>query len=228
MRLYRALLVLYPRAFRREFGEPMAQLFGDQLRDSGRRAWLRTAPDLIFTVPRLRIEAVMSSINSAPRVAAFAFIVLAGVVVAMGLGGPLVVFVALALAGVLFGQRRLIASARRGGRAPLRHAVVQTWWAPVAALIGGAEILFGIGTVFEASNWGGRIVGSSLLLACGAGMLFGLMRRPFSREAGNALILITTIPALIFFWVIVPTVLAIVVWVGVLTSGFSDEPVPAT
>lgn len=228
MRLYRTLLVLYPRAFRREFGEPMAQLFGDQLRDRGTRAWLRAAPDLIRTVPQLRIEAVMSSINSAPRVAAVAFIVLAGVVVATGFGGPLVVFVALALAGVLFGQRSLMASARRGGRAPLRRAVVQTWWAPVAALIGGAEILFGIGTVFEASNWGGRIFGSSLMVACGAGMLFGLMRRPFSREAGNALILITTIPALIFFWVIVPTVLAIVVWIGVLTSGFSDEAVPAT
>jgi hypothetical protein len=51
------------------------------------------------------------------------------------------------------------------------------------------------------------------------------MRRPFARESGNAVILVATVPALLFFWVIVPTVLALVIWVGVLTSGFNEQPV---
>jgi hypothetical protein len=52
-KIYRKLLRLYPEQHRREFGEPMAQLFRDQCRDawmSGRhrglaKLWLRTLPD---------------------------------------------------------------------------------------------------------------------------------------------------------------------------------------
>jgi len=36
------------------------------------------------------------------------------------------------------------------------------------------------------------------------------------RQGGNALIMITTIPALAFFWLVVPTVAALIVWVGVI------------
>lgn len=226
MRFYRALLVLYPRSFRRVYAEPMLQLFADQQRDLGRRAWLRVAPDLIKTAPMQRIEAVMSSRTARP-VAAAAVAVAGLAVVALGVGGPAVFVVALAVAGVLWGQRKLVLGVRRGGRAPLRHAVTQAWWAPVAAFIGVAQILFGIGTVFEASNMGGRIIGSSVMMGIGAVMLFGLMRRPFSREGGNVLILLATVPALTFFWVVIPTVLAVIVWIGVLTSGFSDEKVAA-
>jgi hypothetical protein len=34
-RAYQALLVLYPFEYRREYGEPMTQLFADRLRDEG-------------------------------------------------------------------------------------------------------------------------------------------------------------------------------------------------
>jgi hypothetical protein len=120
-------------------------------------------------------------------------------------------------------------SSDRWQRAPLRQAVTQAWWAPVAAVLGAVTVAAGIGTVFDAHNLGGRVVGSSLLLAFGAALLLGLVRRPYSREAGNALILVGTIPAFPFFWLIVPTVAAIVVWVGVFTSGYAERPagVPA-
>jgi hypothetical protein len=227
VRIYRSLLVLYPRAFRREYAAPMAQAFGDLRRDRGRRAWLRTVPDLIRSVPPLRIEAVMSTAKSAPLVVSLALVVLGGAVLVMGFNGfgPLVPIVILGLAGAVYLWRHVATSVRGGGRAPLRHAVVQTWWAPVAALIGVVEVVFAIGTVFEASNWGGRIIGSSVMLAFGAMMLFGLTRRPFAREAGNSLILLATLPAVTFFWVIVAPVLALVVWVGVISSGFSEKPV---
>ncbi|HEY1789307.1 MAG TPA: hypothetical protein VGJ73_14200 [Verrucomicrobiae bacterium] len=53
-KIYRMFLRLYPAPHRREFGDPMAQLFRDQCRDawnSGRHSgllklWLRTLPDL--------------------------------------------------------------------------------------------------------------------------------------------------------------------------------------
>jgi hypothetical protein len=220
--LYRALLVLYPRSFRVDYGDPMAQLFADRVRDVGAKAWLRALPDLVRTVPVERIEAVMSRLGPRASVLALAFAVLGATAVSIGIGGGAVIPIAVAVVAVLVSQRRLFASLG-GERAPLRHALVQAWWAPVAGLLGGAMILFGIGTIFEAHNLGGRIVGSSLLMAFGGAMLYGLMRRPFARMPGNALILLATVPALPFFWLVVPTLAAIVIWAGVLSSGF-EEP----
>lgn len=224
-RLYRSLTVLYPRGFRAVYGEPMAQLFADSVRDVGARAWLRALPDLVRTVPPQRIEAVMSRVGSTGRVLALAFAVLGAVAVSTGIGGGLVPLLAVGVVAVLVRQRRLFASLA-GERAPLRHALVQSWWAPVAGLLGLAMLLAGVGTVFDAHNLSGRIVGSSLLVAFGAGMMLGLARRPFDRTAGNALILLTTVPAIALWWLIVPAVAAVTVWVGVLAAGF-DEPAVA-
>jgi hypothetical protein len=223
--LYRALTHLYPRAFRRAYAQPMAQLFADRFRDVGVRAWLRAVPDLIRTVPTERIEAAMSRLGSRGPVLALAVAVVGATIVAIGLGAGAAPVVAVAVVALLVSQRRLFASVG-GERAPLRHALAQAWWAPVAGLLGLATLLAGVGTVLEASNLGGRVVGSTLLLAFGAAMLVGLMRRPFHRTAGNAMILIATIPAMALWWVIVPAVAAIAVWVGVLASGF-DEPAVA-
>jgi len=56
-RLFQRLLVAYPKAHRREYGPPMAQLFRDQCREAWRRGrawaltwlWLRVLPDLVKT-----------------------------------------------------------------------------------------------------------------------------------------------------------------------------------
>lgn len=56
-RIYRALLTLYPPAFRLRFADEMVQLFGDQLRDAQSRdrplgvmtAWFRILGDLLVT-----------------------------------------------------------------------------------------------------------------------------------------------------------------------------------
>lgn len=222
--LYRALIVLYPRSFREDYAEPMAQLFADRVRDVGARAWLRALPDLLRTVPVERIEAVMSRLGPGARVLALAFAVVGATVVTMGLGAGAVPVVAVAVVAVLVSQRRMFA-ALGGERAPLRHAAVQAWWAPVAGLLGLATLLAGVLNIVEANNLGGRVVGSSLLLAFGGAMLFGLVRRPFERTAGNALILLGTIPAMVLWWAIVPPIVAVTIWVGVLASGFEEPAV---
>lgn len=227
--LYRALLLLYPRRFRQGYAGPMAQLFADCVRDQGSRVWLRTLPDLVRTVPKQRIEAVMARVASGARPVVLVFVVLAAAVAVIGfMGRGAILFGGLALVGALATQRGVFASLRSGERAPLRHALVQAWWAPVAGLLGLAMVLFGVGTVFEASNWGGRVFGSAVMTAFGAAMLLGLRRRPFDRQAGNSLILLATIPPLLFFWMIVPPLAAVLVWIGVLTSGFGDRPVVST
>ncbi len=227
--IYRSLLWLYPRSFRNDFAEPMSQLFADRLRDRGPRVWLEAAPDLVRTFPVQRMEAAMARLSPGARVASLAVIVVAAVIVTVGLGGgPSPLLLAIALVGgivAIVKQRRLVLPF--GERAPLWPAVTQAWWAPLAALLGVAMLVFAVGTVFEAHNWGGRIFGSAFMLALGSCMLLGLMRRPFDRVTGNSMILVATIPAFAFFWVIVPAVVALIIWVGVLSSGFSDEPAVA-
>lgn len=60
-RVYRLLLMAYPSKYRREFAEPMAQHFRDQLRAASAENrlagfWFRTLTDLIRTVPLRHLE----------------------------------------------------------------------------------------------------------------------------------------------------------------------------
>jgi hypothetical protein len=76
-RVYRALVRLYPAAFRTRFGDEMVMLLGDQLRDARAsggisgpaRTWLATVGDLVETVPAehaARHRAVARSMAIAP------------------------------------------------------------------------------------------------------------------------------------------------------------------
>ena len=56
---YRAVLMLYPRGFRRTYGPQMAQLYSDQRRERGWRAGLTAARDLLVTLPVQYTEAFM-------------------------------------------------------------------------------------------------------------------------------------------------------------------------
>jgi predicted permease len=60
-RAYRALLHLYPRDFRRRFGDDMCDLFRDRLRHDEQhpaRLWLHVAPDLIGSAAHERMRAL--------------------------------------------------------------------------------------------------------------------------------------------------------------------------
>jgi hypothetical protein len=62
--LYRILLKVYPRRFRREYAEAMAQCFRDQMRGAdttGKRVclWLRTLADLALSIPARHWERVI-------------------------------------------------------------------------------------------------------------------------------------------------------------------------
>ena len=226
---YRVVLHAYPRSFRRDYGDAMTQLFADRVRDVGAKAWLRVVPDLARSVPQQRIEAVMSNLSTGKRVVGIVAFVILLAVATFGLGGPGVVLpVVGAVALLAASQRRYFRSMVGGDRIRLHRSVVQTWWAPAAAVIAAGEIALGIDNAFSASNWGGRTFGAVVPVLIGAAMLYGLMRRPFARAAGNGLILLATIPALMFFWAVLPPLLAIVVWIGVLSSGFDQEPAIAS
>lgn len=65
VRAYRALMRLYPRQFRNEYGADMAQLFCDQCNDDPTwRVCVRSALDLAITIPHQHLEKRMRRIPS--------------------------------------------------------------------------------------------------------------------------------------------------------------------
>ena len=64
-RTYRRMIALYPNELRREYGDDMEFVFNELIADRGVRvAMTRTTIDLIVTVPRYRLEAVMTKIHA--------------------------------------------------------------------------------------------------------------------------------------------------------------------
>jgi hypothetical protein len=102
--LYRRLVALYPREFRDEYREDLAATFATQLIDDGAlRCWLRTARDLIVTLPSQHLESRMHR-SSSSRVAMIALALAVGfTVAAVALGGSLyaVILLVVAMAGLV-------------------------------------------------------------------------------------------------------------------------------
>lgn len=98
MRIYRALLHLYPRRFRREYGDDMVALLEDQLRDEpALRVVGRTARDLVVSVPTRHLEADVKRSSSIVLIVIFGSIAIAADVFG-GYVGPAIALVMFAAA----------------------------------------------------------------------------------------------------------------------------------
>lgn len=65
VRVYRSLLLLYPRDFRDRYTDDLVQTLTDLSGELGpRRAWRRVTLDLVVTIPRYRLETVMNDERS--------------------------------------------------------------------------------------------------------------------------------------------------------------------
>lgn len=109
---YRSLLRLYPREFRRDYGDDLVQTFADLVADCGpRKAWTRTAGDLIVTVPRYRLEHIMNERHSATALAAATLALTVGGILSVLAGFYPGGVLLLAAAGLAFSQRSRLARA---------------------------------------------------------------------------------------------------------------------
>lgn len=90
VRLYRSLLVAYPREFRQEFGDDMVQSFRDlmHLSSDRRGVWWRTARDLLGSSARERGSVLMPS----GRPSTGALVAMIAAIVAIMVAGPGVFF----------------------------------------------------------------------------------------------------------------------------------------
>lgn len=131
-RVYGALLALYPRRFRREYGEDMVLLFAEQLRDENAwRVYSRAATDLALTVPTSYLEVVMKTSTSPFLSMFFGAVAVAGIMFAVVSGTNGALAIAGAGTAVLAGGLSLISYRRNRPLAP--PTVANGWWKLLAA-----------------------------------------------------------------------------------------------
>jgi F0F1-type ATP synthase assembly protein I len=146
-RAYRALVHLYPREFREEFGDDMVALFRDQYRDES--PWsviVRSLLDLALTVPSQHVENRMHTNPTPVTTLAYLTVALAGLVLAVVGGTTPLALVTGALVAVGAGALAVVTWRRA---APFRGPTLTSqWWKFVVAgpvLIGAVIVASGLG-----------------------------------------------------------------------------------
>jgi len=148
---------------------------------------------------------------------------------AIGAGSPLLLAGATVVAVGVFAVVSVKRSGRSteylyGGSTPRAW----TWWTVLAALLATTYVLAGIGQLIndpKATN----VVALALLTAFAGLIVAGLRLRARSRIAGNWMVILATVPALMFFWVIVPALVALAIIFGAVTEISRATPqVPST
>jgi len=147
---------------------------------------------------------------------ALAFLAAIALIVAMaiGAGPPLLLMVGGVLMVGLFG----VLASKRDGR-PTEYLYggatpkLWTWWTILAAVLGAVYVIMATGQLIEdpkATNVGalGIMIGFASLIA------LGLRLRSRSKVSGNWMIVFATIPALLFFWIVVPAVVGLAIIAG--------------
>jgi hypothetical protein len=177
--IYRALLRLYPRSFRDEYGPDMALLFSHQLRDErALRVWARGVLDVAVTLPALHLETRMRRPSNTATPLAFAALGVAGVLLAV-LGGSSRGMLALGLSvGVASGALSVL-SWRHTRIIATAHPLTAQWW---KFLAGGAGVLGAIvvgttlsGAVSDGLWWPTMMITIAVALATlAAGLVLGV------------------------------------------------------
>lgn len=94
MKLYRALLHLYPASFRAEYGAEMCAVFARDLKENGMAAWARALADTLVNATRVHLDITYQDLRYAFRSLARTpgFTITAIVVAALGIGATTATF----------------------------------------------------------------------------------------------------------------------------------------
>ncbi len=137
-RTYRAVIRLYPREFRQHYGDDLLQAHADLVHEHGRsRAWRRTGLDVAITVPRYRLETIMTARHpdTALHVVIGALLIL-GVLATISGGGLLGLPILLIAVIVAIAQRSRLARSLRSPDGDQRRRRLRT-----AAVLGGVCVV---------------------------------------------------------------------------------------
>jgi hypothetical protein len=170
MRIYRALVLLYPRRFRHEYGDDMVALLEDQLRDEqALRVFARALLDLLVTIPTHHLEVHMPGSATTGLVLSFAAFAVASAV----FGGPFGVgaaVVLLVVAALVWRRSR-----------PVVAAGDSRWWKLLFAGVGLLGTLVVVTTMTGELPDGAWFVAMAALFTSfvliGAGVVLGVASR---------------------------------------------------
>jgi hypothetical protein len=179
VRAYRAAIRFYPRGFREQYGDDLAQLFANLVSDLGpRRAWSRTLLDLVITLPIHRLETIMGPTRSIP--ALFLIIV---ALIAIGVTGALSMGVLIALIPLGLGvviaitqRSNLARSLRPANGSQRRRRLIYAMISGVvfAGSVVGYLIAVSGESISSAALIAYNLVGMGSLVAAGAFLALGL------------------------------------------------------
>ena len=219
--IYRALLLLYPPSFRREYGSLMVQAFSDRVKERGGvRAWILIAGDLSLSVPQQILEVSLMSQKWMPALAAVGCCLILTTFV-IGTGPPLFLLAGVGLVLAAAGFISMWAAKKNGKGAEFSYRLDApkkwTWWTILAVVLAVAYVVAATGQLIETPK--GTNVGA---LGVAVGFAFfialGLTLRSRERALGNWLVVLAAVPALAFFWIIVPAVVGVAVIVGAVAD----------
>ncbi|MDQ3639873.1 MAG: hypothetical protein M3450_00015 [Actinomycetota bacterium] len=183
--VYRALLRLYPRRFREDYGPDMALLFADQLRDEpAPRVWARGLVDLAVTVPTRHLEAHMNRSPSPAVPLLFAVVALTGVCVAI-IGGSSLGMLAVGLSVAAVAAALAVVAWRHSRPLAVARPATAHWW---KFLTGGAGVLAAVivittatGEVGNSMWWPMMISVVCALMLLVTGLVLGVAHRSGNR-----------------------------------------------
>lgn len=219
--IYRKLLVLHPKPFRREFGDEMVQLFRDMRRDEpGAFAWARAIVDLFASAIYERKEWLMSKKTGYGLAAGALVTALIYTVVLVGVGGSVgaaaaVFGVVLAIAGSLVGVAALVG--KKLAEPTERAGMRRNWWVPAPMLLALGYMIIAVRPFVDGGSVdAGEVVPASALAGV---MVFGLVTR--FRRGGNLgpwSIAVASLPSLPFIWFPPIPIVGLISIVGALSE----------
>lgn len=180
-RIYDALLRLYPRDFRDEFGLDMSLLFRDQWADEPAvRVTARAVLDLALTLPQQHLEVHVRRNSTKVVSVVYLSLAAAGLVTAL-IGGTNRVTLRLG-ALVAVGAGALGTAAHRRAATVSTDPVSAGWWKPLIAgplLIGAVIVAAGLGV----QAWYAGMIATLLgLILCTAGVVLGVVHLLTGRQ----------------------------------------------
>ena len=148
------------------------------------------------------------------------------VMISIGIGaGPPVVLVA--LSAIVIGA--LVLVSRKNSDRPTEYLYgggrpkALRWWTGLALLLAPTYVVAAVGQLIndpKATN-----VGALGIMSGFAGLIIvGLRLRARSKVIGNWMVIFATVPALMFFWIIVPAVVGLAIIAGAVIEIFQATP----
>jgi uncharacterized membrane protein HdeD (DUF308 family) len=224
---YSLLLFMYPRSFRRRYGEEMRLAYADLRRDEpARRVFACIVRDAVTSIPRAQFEeGTMRSIGIAAVVAVVAIAVGGAVTGSFFVGGLIVI----GGAALIVGAAALMS--RFGNRSAERDYAASRWpwWAVLAGGLAGFEVFIGAGQLVREPKK--ENVFALLVVLAFAGLFGGgVVLRRRGRAAGNWMIAAVGLPMLSAVWWVWPPILGLASMIGAISDVFRSakpRPTPA-